>query len=147
MPFALQELWDQTFSKLDRTAPARRADESGVNYLRRLAVVGKKYLPVSEEVTKIRFADLPDEVVPRCAELVREAVERNIVRTDNMAPGELRTVTRVIDEISGVKAREFVGPDSFVKEMGTPARRVTRINAPAMNTIWSSGERGGVWQR
>jgi hypothetical protein len=47
-----------------------------------------------------------------------------------MAPGEMRAVM-VTDENTGQKIREWVGPDSFVKAMGLPCRRVVRINRPA----------------
>jgi hypothetical protein len=108
-PVGAQERWDQTFSKLGRSAPVRRADESGLDYERRLARVGKKYLPADERITRVRFdASLPDEVVTKFSEMVREAVERNIVRTDNM-------------------------------------RRVTRINAPVQQAIYSRRESSGTW--
>ena len=74
-PTGAQARWDATFSKLDRTCPARRADESEMNYLRRLSRVGRKYIPLGENIARVRFDDtLPDDVVPRYAELMRESV-------------------------------------------------------------------------
>jgi hypothetical protein len=128
-PVGAQAKWDGTFAKLDRSCPARRADESGTDYLRRLAIIGKRYIPKSEDIHGVTFrkdtADpLPDTAVAKFAEQVRTAVERNLYRTDNMQPGELRAVMRV-DENTGTKIREFYGPDSFVKAMSAPLRKVT----------------------
>ena len=54
------ERWDETFAKLGRTAPAQRADESGIDYQRRLGRVGRKYLPQYEELANLNFRQLPD---------------------------------------------------------------------------------------
>jgi hypothetical protein len=137
----IQERWDGTFAKLDRSCPARRADEAEVDYLRRLSRIGKKYIPRGEQMASVKFSELPDEVVPKFSELMRAAVERNLYRTDNMAPGEMRAVMR-IDENTGQKIREFYGPDSFVKAMGQPCRRVIgglfQADVPRLRAMTSS---------
>jgi hypothetical protein len=135
-----QSRWDSTFAALGRSAPARRADESGTDYLRRLSRVGRKYIPRGEQIAQVDFDELPDAVVPKFAELMRAAVGRNITRTDNMQPGEMRSVL-VTDENTGQQIREWIGPDSFVKEMGRPCRRVLRINAPATTALYSATPR------
>ena len=119
----IQERWDGTFAKLDRSCPAQRADEAPVDYLRRLSRIGRRYIPKGEQMASVNFAELPDDAVPKFSELMRAAVERNLYRTDNMEPGTMRAVMRV-DENTGQKIREWVGPDSFVKAMGQPCRRV-----------------------
>jgi hypothetical protein len=131
----IRSRWDSTFAALNRSAPVRRADESSTSYLRRLSRVGRKYIPRGEDIAKVDFDELPDAVVPKFAELMRAAVGRNVVRTDNMAPGEMRAVL-VTDENTGMKIREWVGPDSFVKSMGRPCRRVVWINAPASMALY-----------
>ena len=133
----VQSRWDSTFAALGRSAPARRADETGTDYLRRLSRVGRKYIPRGEQIAQVDFDELPDAVVPKFSELMRAAVARNVVRTDNMAPGEMRAVM-VTDENTGMKIREWVGPDSFVKSMGRPCRRVVRINAPATRALYQT---------
>jgi hypothetical protein len=133
----VQSRWDSTFAALGRSAPARRADESGTSYLRRLSRVGRKYIPRGEQIAQVDFDELPDAVVPKFSELMRAAVARNVVRTDNMQPGELKSVMRR-DENTGMQIREWHGPTSFVKEMGRPCRRVVRINAPATTALYSA---------
>jgi hypothetical protein len=136
----IQERWDGTFAKLDRSCPAQRADEGSTDYLRRLSRIGRKYIPKAEQMASINFAELPDETVPKFSELMRAAVERNLYRTDNMAPGEMRSVMRV-DENTGQKVREWIGPQSFVRNSlygHRDCRRVTRISAPAGSTLWQA---------
>ena len=136
---SIQERWDGTFAMLDRSAPAQRADEDLTDYLRRLSRIGRKYIPAHEEIARVKFDDsLPDAVVPKFSELMRQCVEKNLRRTDNMAPGEMRAVMQV-DENTGQKIREWVGPDSFVRNPlygHLACRKVTRIAAPAGTTLW-----------
>jgi hypothetical protein len=136
----IQERWDSTFQKLDRSCPAQRADEGQTDYLRRLSRIGRKYIPRSEQMASINFAELPDDTVPKFSELMRAAVERNLYRTDNMQPGELRSVV-VVDPNTGAQQRHFVGPQSFVRNSlygHRDCRRVTRIAAPAGSTLWQA---------
>jgi hypothetical protein len=58
-----QARWDSTFSAL-----------------------GRKYIPRGEQIASVDFSELPDEVVPKFSEMMRQAVARNITRTDNMPP-------------------------------------------------------------
>jgi hypothetical protein len=142
-PVGAQARWDQTFAKLDRSCPARRADEAEMDYLRRLSRVGRKYIPKGEQIAQVRFDHtLPDSVVERYSEMMRQRVEANLYRTDNMQPGEMRSVMRV-DENTGLKIRDWVGPQSFVLDPAyghRPCRRVTRIAAPAMQTLYASSD-------
>jgi hypothetical protein len=144
---SIQERWDATFAKMDRACPARRADEAAVDYLRRLSVIGKRYLPKDERITRVTFRDLPDEVVPKFSEMVREAVERNLVRTDNMEPGTFRAVTKV-DEQTGLKVREFYGPRPFTDEFMLRPKRVVTFSVPQREVIWGHNaktEARGLW--
>jgi hypothetical protein len=135
-----QEKWDTVFGQIGRSCPARRADESSSNYERRLASIGQRYIPASEEVASIDFARLPDDAVDRFSAMAQEAVTRCLWRTDNMQPGEMREVFSV-DPNSGQRIRNFVGPDSFVKSMGLPTRRVVKIFAPMGTALFSSDRR------
>ena len=140
----IQENWDTTFAKLGRAAPAQRADESTTDYQRRLGRVGRKYLPKHEELANLNFRELPDTVVPKFSELMREAVERNIFRTDNMQPGEMRPVQRV--DAGGSRSTEWIGPTSFVRELGTPCRRVVSFSAPRREILYQNrAHLNGLW--
>ncbi len=56
------------------------------NYQRRLAELGSRYVPRGEQIAGVDFAQLPNEVVPKFSEMMRERVEANIRRTDNLDP-------------------------------------------------------------
>ena len=137
----IQERWDRTFSLLDRACPTQRADEGQTDYLRRLSRIGRRYIPANEEIARVRFdATLPDETVPKFSELMRAAVERNLYRTDNMQPGEMRAVM-VVDPNTGAQQRHFVGPQSFVRNPlygHRDCRRVVRISRPATVALWEA---------
>jgi hypothetical protein len=139
-PVGPQARWDATFQKLGRSCPARRSDEAPLDYERRLARIGRKYIPQGEQIARVSFAQLPDSVVPQYAELMRQRVEANLFRTDNMAPGKMRPVM-IVDENTGMKQRHWIGPDSFVKEMGQPCRRVTSIKAKDQILYQAAGMR------
>jgi hypothetical protein len=133
-----QGRWDATFAKLDRSCPARRADEAEMDYLRRLSRIGRKYIPRGEDIARVSFAQLPDSVVPQYAELMREAVEKNAVRTDNMVPGDMRAVL-ITDENTGMKQRLWYGPTSFVRNPlygHRDCRKVVAINAPQPTRLY-----------
>jgi hypothetical protein len=149
----IQERWDGTFAKLDRSCPAQRADEDSTDYLRRLSRIGRRYIPAGEEIARVKFDHtLPDAVVPKFSELMRAAVERNLYRTDNMVPGEMRSVM-VVDPNTGAQQRHFGGPTSFVRDPAVghrDCRRVTRISAPAGTTLWADAAQtrraaSGAW--
>jgi hypothetical protein len=80
----------------------------------------------TERHERTRADERPDDVVPKFSELMRQCVEKNLMRTDNMAPGEMRAVM-ITDENTGAKHRCWIGPDSFVKAMSQPCRRVILI--------------------
>jgi hypothetical protein len=138
-PTGAQARWDGTFSKLGRSCPAQRADESGVDYQRRLARVGRKYIPKGEQIAQVRFDHtLPDAVVPQYSELMRQRVEANLFRTDNMAPGDMRAVM-VVDENTGAQQRHWIGPQCFVTDPQyghRPCRKVIAINAPQPSRLY-----------
>jgi hypothetical protein len=106
-----------------------------------LSRVGRRYIPAAEEIARVRFDhSLPDAVVHKFSELMRAAVEKNLRRTDNMEPGSMRSIMRV-DENTGQKIREWIGPQSFVRDPlygHRDCRRVVRIAAPHGSTLWQA---------
>jgi hypothetical protein len=141
-PQGTHALWDETFQKLGRSAPPQRADESMPNYQRRLAEIGSKYVPRGEQIAGVDFAQLPNEVVPKFSEMMRERVEANMRRTDNLDPNDTnyRTVL-VTDANTNGKIKEFYRARPFTDDFKLPGRRVVRINAPEQRTLYSSNRR------
>ena len=113
-PTGTHALWDETFQKLGRSAPPQRADKSIYNYQRRLAELGSRYVPRGEQIAGVDFAQLPNEVVPKFSEMMRERVEANMRRTDNLDPNDTnyRTVL-VTDANTNGKIKEFYQSPTF----------------------------------
>src|SRR5580704_4523307 len=145
-PTGPQALWEETFQKLGRSAPAQRADENDMTYLRRVSRVGRKYIPAGEEICSVRFdSTMPDAVVPKFSEMVRARVEANLRRTDNLDPNDPNyRVVHVTDENTGMKIREFYRARPFTDDFKLPLRRVTRIAAPAGTTLYSADRAAGA---
>jgi hypothetical protein len=109
-----------------------------MDYLRRLSRIGRKYIPRGEQIAAVNFSELPDTTVPKFAELMRQRVEANLFRTDNMQPGEMRAVL-VTDENTGAQQRHWIGPTSFVCDPAygsRPCRKVIAINAPQPSRLY-----------
>ena len=58
------------------------------NYQRRLAELGSRYVPRGEQIAGVDFSQLPNEVVPKFSEMMRDRVEANLRRTDNLDPND-----------------------------------------------------------
>jgi hypothetical protein len=54
---------------------------------------------------------------------VYAACKQSASRPDSVAPGEMREVVRINPQ-NGHKEIHFLGPESFVREMGRPGRKV-----------------------
>ncbi len=125
-PTGTHALWDETFQKLGRSAPPQRADESMPNYQRRLAELGSRYIPRGEQIAGVDFNKLPNEVVPKFTEMMRERVEANLRRTDNLDPNDTsyRTVL--------VTRREHQWQDQRILSGSAFHRRLQAARA----TVW-----------
>jgi hypothetical protein len=141
-PIGFQAQWEETFQKLGRSAPAQKADENDMAYLRRVSRVGKRYIPAGEEIASVNFSELPDAVVPKFSEMVRARVEANLRRTDNLDPNDPNyRVVHITDPNTNMKIREFYRARPFTDDFKLPLRRVTRINAPQSTTLYSADRR------
>ena len=142
-PIGPQARWEETFQKLGRSAPMQRADEDDLTYLRRVSRVGRRYIPAGEEICSVRFdSTMPDAVVVKFSEMMRQRVEANLRRTDNLDPSDPNyRVVHVTDENTGMKIREFYRARPFTDDFGLPTRRVVRINAPASMPLFAADRR------
>jgi hypothetical protein len=107
-----------------------RADDDEHSYIRRVARIAQKrnYLSFDEPVRKVNFYELPNHALPQFTKMLLEGIERSVMRPDTVPDNTERSVyTR--DENTGMAIRSFVRPDSFVKDMGQPCRRVDSIKA------------------
>ena len=141
-PTGPQALWDETWAMLGRTAPAPRAGEGDADYLRRMARLGREYIPSGEEIARVKFdSSMPDNMVPRFAEMMRSRVEANLRRTDNLDPNDSNyRVVHVSDGNTGMRIKEFYRRRPFTDDFGVRCRRVSRINAPASMPLYAAAK-------
>jgi hypothetical protein len=146
-----QAQWDETWAKLGRAAPAPRAGEGDADYLRRMARLGREYIPAGEEIAGVAFdSSMPDSVVPRFSEMMRERVEANLRRTDNLDKNDPNyRVVHVTDGNTGMRIKEFYRARPFTDDFVTPCRRVTRIAAPVGTVLFGIDKAGmaGIYGR
>ena len=70
---------------------------------------------------------------------MRQRVEANLRRTDNLDPNDpTYKVVHVTDENTGMKIREFFRGRPFTDDFGMRCRRVSRINAPASMPLYAT---------
>jgi hypothetical protein len=134
-----QAQWDETWAKLGRTAPQPRAGEGDADYLRRMARLGREYIPSGEEIARVKFdSSMPDAVVPKFSEMMRSRVEANLRRVDNLDKNDPNyKVIHVADGNTGMRIREFYRARPFTDDFGVRCRRVSRINAPASMPLYA----------
>lgn len=111
---------DSVFMGFGKAAPRPLEGESLLNYRKRLATHLKPYSTVWKSV---KFSQLPEEAFGIAENQVYSDAAAAAANPVDLGDGELREVART-DPRTGLKTIVFYGRDSFVKNMGRPARRV-----------------------
>jgi hypothetical protein len=111
---------DSVFMGFGKAAPRPLEGESLLNYRKRLATHLKPYSTVWKSV---KFSQLPEEAFNVAETQVYADATTAAAMPMDLGDGELREVART-DPRTGLKTISFYGRDSFVKQMGRPARRV-----------------------
>jgi hypothetical protein len=123
-----------------------RADEDNRAYIRRIARIAQKkhYLSYDEPVKRVNFDELRDDALPQFTAMLIDGIKRSVHRPDTVPEGtERRVIER--DDNTGATITSWVRPDneSFVRDPQyghRDCRRVTRIAAPMMQTLYQSAD-------
>jgi hypothetical protein len=119
-----QEFYDNTLRKVGMRAPQPVLGQKVNDYRREtLRTIKRTFLPQNHQFYKMQMRRLPDDVLPGFEPQILQAAVDAANSPVGMAPDELRKIEE-FDEYGQVKVIRFVGPDSFVKSMGRPGRRV-----------------------
>jgi len=139
----LQIKYDRLLRPFEQRAPQAAADESVAGYHKRLLHQVQQRLSPRDErrvdddgTTIADLARVPVDELKRTARQVLEPLFVKAVETQCWNPhpaslpsdGTLVPRTRV-DEMTGAKEIHWFGRHSFIKDMGTPGRRVMRFIA------------------
>jgi hypothetical protein len=110
-------------------APEARADELEPEYLRRMCNLGKQFLPINDELYKLSFSRIPDESLHVFANQLAERVKAAPYDPSTVEPGKFRKVDSA-DRDTGQRITTFVGPESFIKAMSVPGRKLASFRVP-----------------
>ena len=120
----LQAFYDETLRKVGARAPQPTLGQSVNDYRREtLRNLKRTFLPEVHPLYEVQYRSLRSDAL---AALEPQLLQACVVEANNPAhvpPGELKKVER-LDEYGKVRCVEFVGQESFVKQMMRPGRRV-----------------------
>jgi hypothetical protein len=88
----------------------------------------KRLLPDDHELRNIQVRRMPSDALEVFDPQLCDACRKEAYNPATVAPGEFRIVPEVAAD--GMKVIKFIGPESFVKAMTRPGRRVLSFNTP-----------------
>jgi hypothetical protein len=125
-----QAHYDEVLRQVGMRAPAPVLGQTVNEYRREtLRTVKKAFLPSNHELYKVQFRGLPADALKGFEPQLLAAAVVEANNPNHVAPGEFRQVQE-LDALGQVRSIRFVGPESFVKQMGRPGRRVVSFRVP-----------------
>jgi hypothetical protein len=121
-----QERYDNALSPWDMRAPAPVLGEPITEYRAKLAILAKKQLPPDHQLRKVQYRRMDTAIFDNFEPDLLQAVSRAAYDASTVPPGQFRKVVEA--DTNGMKMVRWVGPESFVKAMGRPGRRVLSFN-------------------
>jgi hypothetical protein len=121
-----QQRYDDALSPWDMRAPAPVLGEPITEYRAKLAILAKKQLPPDHQLRKVQYRRMDTDIFDNFEPDLLQAVQRAAYDASSVPPGQFRKVTEV--DSNGMKMVRWVGPESFVKQMTRPGRRVLSFN-------------------
>jgi hypothetical protein len=86
----------------------------------------KRLLPDDHELRNIQVRRMPADALEVFDPQLCRACRQEAYNPNTVPPGEFRIVPEL--DSNGLKINTFVGPESFVKQMTRPGRRVLSFN-------------------
>lgn len=118
----LQERYDEALSSWDRRAPAPILGQDIDSYRRDTLVKIKKLLPEGHELRKVQIRRMPNDALNVFEPQILKACRSEAYNPNTVPRGEFRKVVKV--DANGSRMVEWVGQESFVKQLGREGRRV-----------------------
>jgi hypothetical protein len=119
-----QEYYDNTLRRVGMRAPQPVLGESVNDYRRKVLLMAKKtFLPRSHELRQFSLDDVKADALQVLEPRFLEAFVTEAHNPAHVPPGELRKLER-LDEYGKVKTIDFIGQESFVKQMARPGKRM-----------------------
>jgi hypothetical protein len=118
----LQAFFDDGLATIGERAPAPVLGQDANDYLLATCRKLKKALPEGHELRAVNYGRLNADVLYTLAPQLLKARVDEAKNPDNCAPGEIRMIVR--RDINGKEVRDWIGRESFVRQMTVPGRRV-----------------------
>ena len=119
-----QEYYDETLRKIGARAPQPVLGTTVNDYRREtLRNLKRTFLPQNHDLYQVQFRQLPADVLQVFEPQLLQACVVEANNPAHVPPGELRKIEE-FDQYGQVKTIRFVGPESFVRQMMRPGRRV-----------------------
>jgi hypothetical protein len=126
-----QEFYDQTLRRVGAKAPQPILGQSVNDYRREtLRNLKRTFLPEVHPLHQVQYRGLRSDALAALEPQVLAAVEIEANNPQHVPVGQLKRIER-LDEYGKVRCVEFVGQESFVKQMTRPGRRVVKFLAPS----------------
>ena len=120
-----QEYYDDTLRKVGMRAPQPTLGQTVNDYRREtLRTIKRTFLPQNHPLYAVQMRQLKADALGVLEPQVLEAAVTEANNPVHVEPGQLRKVEE-LDEYGKLKTIKWIGPESFVKAMGRPGRRVT----------------------
>jgi hypothetical protein len=125
-----QEYYDETLRNVGVRAPQPVLNQTVNNYRREtLRNLKRTFLPQNHPLYEVQFRELKADALGILEPQLLKAVVVEANNPCHVEPGELRKIEE-IDPYGQVKTIRWIGPESFVKAMGRPGRRVQSFRNP-----------------
>lgn len=126
-----QEFYDQTLRRVGAKAPQPILGQSVNDYRREtLRNLKRTFLPEVHPLHQVQYRSLRSDALAALEPQVLAAVEIEANNPQHVPVGQLKKIER-LDEYGKVRCVEFVGQESFIKQMTRPGRRVVRFLSPS----------------
>ena len=118
-----QEHYQAQVEDLGCNIPPPTLGQSTNDYRREMMRLLKQtFIPTNHDLYKVQMRSLPDDVLAGFEQMLLPACKTEAFNPMTVPKGEIREVVKV--DANGLKVRNFIGQDSFVKFIGRPGRRV-----------------------
>src|SRR6516162_9084631 len=119
-----QAYYDEVLRKIGVRAPQPVLGTTVNDYRREtLRNLKRTFLPQNHDLYQVQFRQLPADVLQVFEPQLLQACVVEANNPAHVPPGELRKIEE-FDQYGQVKTIRFVGPESFVRQMMRPGRRV-----------------------
>src|SRR6516225_5219850 len=118
-----QEFYQKEVEDIGLNIPPPTLGQTTNDYRREMMRLLKKtFIPPTHDLYKVQMRALPADVLEGFENMLFPAVKVEAFNPMTVPKGEIREVVKT--DINGLKVHNFIGQDSFVKQMMRPGRRV-----------------------